>query len=284
MSLFNLKHHIILTIKNNTFAFIFFSSKKIQSQLLMKSIIAALGIFILSLFFLSKDAFSQRRLHVHPNLLHYDERVYHFGFSLGLNQMSFALKPVEDISKLDHSLQNRNIFDTLYSVRPVPEYGFNIGIVSNLKLGDQWDLRLIPTLTFGDRIIEYTGIRNNEYVTRTQKIESTFIDVPLHFKYKSVRIGNTRVYVIGGAKYSYDLASAEDQEDYEEEVIARVGRHDFFYELGTGIEHYFYYFKFSIEIKASFGINDMLARENTLFTNSIDQLRSQIVMVSFMFE
>ncbi len=239
---------------------------------------------LFSAFFPQNDAVAQRRTYVHPNLLHYDDKPYHFGFALGLNRMNFSLKSVDDLSTLDYSLQNRHIFDTLYSVLPVPEYGFNIGIVSNLKLGKQWDLRLIPTLSFGDRVIEYTGVRNNELITRTQRIESTFIDIPLHFKYKSVRMGNTRAYVIGGAKYSYDLASAEDQEDFEEEILSRIKQNDFFYELGAGIDHYFFFFKFSLEIKASFGVRDMIARENTIFSNSIEQLNSQIIMISLLFE
>ncbi len=233
---------------------------------------------------ISINAYSQKPNYAYQNLLHYDHKPYNFGFSLGLNKMNFSLKPVNNFNNLDYSLQNREIFDSLYAVLPRHEYGFNIGIISNLKLGKQWDLRLIPTLTFGDRNIEYLGYKNDEKVRYNQKIESTFIDVPLHIKYKSVRMGNARVYVIGGAKYSYDLASGEDQEDYEYELLATVKRNDLFYELGAGFDYYFYYFKFALEIKASFGVREMLNRDNTVFSNSVDQLKSQIIMVSFLFE
>jgi hypothetical protein len=241
-------------------------------------------LIFISLFIFCNSAFAQKQRYIAPNLLHYDHKPYHFGFSLGLNKMNFTLRAIEDFSTLDHSLQNREVFDTLYSVLPRHEYGFNIGIVSNLKLGRHWDLRLIPTLTFGDRNIEYRGIRNNEPLKRTQKIESTFIDIPLHLKYKSARMGNTRVYVIGGFKYSFDLASGEEKEDYEEEILASIKKNDYYYELGAGLDHYFYYFKFSFEVKASFGLRDMINRDNTIFSNSIDQLKSQIIMISFLFE
>lgn len=244
------------------------------------------GIYLLGLLalVLNTSGFGQESSYVYPNLLHYDHKPYNFGFSLGLNKMNFSLQSSDDFTLLDYELQDRHVFDTLYSVLPRPEYGFNIGIISNLKLGKQWDLRLIPTLTFGDRNIEYIGVRNNETVRKNQKIESTLIDIPLHVKYKSVRMGNARVYVIGGVKYSYDLASAEDQEDYEYQILAKIKKNDFFYELGAGMDYYFYYFKFAIEIKASFGLREMLDRDNTIFSNSIEQLRSQIVMVSFLFE
>ncbi len=220
------------------------------------------------------------------NLPDHDEKEYHFGFSLGFNKMDFSLKPISSL----HNVEMSDVgfvtqeFDTLHSVLTKAENGFHIGIVSNLRLTDHWDLRFIPTLSFGDRNLVYSGIRNDSPITRTQQLESTFIDFPLHLKYKSVRMTNTRVYVIGGFKYSHDLASVEDKDDVADEILARIGKNDYFYELGVGFDHYFYYFKFSTEIKASFGLKDMLTRENTMFTNSIDRLNSKIIMVSFLFE
>ncbi|MFW5663439.1 MAG: outer membrane beta-barrel protein [bacterium] len=221
------------------------------------------------------------------NRPHHDQKPYHFGFSLGFNKMDFSLKPIPNLHKVEMSPEDFIVtaeFDTLHSVRTRAENGFNIGIVSNLRLSDHFDLRFIPTLTFGDRNIIYKGIKDEKSITRTQPLESTFIDFPLHIKYKSVRMLNTRAYVIGGLKYSHDLASTEDKEDFDEEILARIGKNDYFYELGVGFDYYFYYFKFSTEIKASFGFSDMLTRENSMFTNSIERLNSKIIMISFLFE
>jgi hypothetical protein len=230
---------------------------------------------------------AQRKRHIHENLLQHDLKPYHFGFSLGFNRMDFALRPVSNFHEFS-SIRSRQSpeFDTLYSVLTQGQNGFNIGIVSNLKLAPQWDLRFIPTLTFGDRNIIYEGVKNNDpnYRSRTQQIESTFLDFPLHLKYKSVRMANTRVYVIGGLKYSHDLASVEDRDDQEEELLVRARKNDVYYEMGVGFEYYFEFFKFSTEIKASFGLFDILAPENSMFANSIDRLNSKILMVSFMFE
>ncbi len=219
------------------------------------------------------------------NLPFHDQKPYHFGFSLGFNKLDFALKPIENLEMVEFSgMTGSPEFDTLYTVTTQPENGFNIGIVSNLRLGNQFDLRFVPTLTFGDRNIIYEGRKNGDNIRRTAPIESTFIDFPLHIKYKSVRMLNTRVYVIGGLKYSYDLASVEDKEDFENELLASISRHDFFYELGVGFDYYFYYFKFSTEIKSSFGMRDMLKRDNSMFSNSIDRLNSKVIMISFLFE
>jgi hypothetical protein len=251
-----------------------------------QNLVTALVLTIIIVLSGAADLFGQRRSFRYENYAHHDQKVYHFGFSLGFNRMDFALKPIENFHTLGLGgfTTPTSEFDTLYSVLSRAENGFNIGIVSNLKLAPQWDLRFIPTLSFGDRNIIYHGFKNFAPITRTQQIESTFLDFPLHLKYKSVRMTNSRVFVIGGFKYSYDLASAEDKEELEDEVLARIKKNDFYYEMGVGFEYYFYYFKFATEIKASFGLRDILARENNMFSNSIDRLNSKIIMVSFTFE
>jgi hypothetical protein len=246
-------------------------------------------LLLLSLWLLTGITFNtataQRRAFQFENLTQHDEKLYHFGFSLGVNQMNFALKPIDTFHGLEMNFgANTNEFDTLFSVLPGAENGFHIGIVSNLKLGPQLDLRFVPTLSFGDRQIVYEGVRQNQTLVRRQNIESTFIDFPIHLKYKSIRMVNTRVYVLGGFKYSHDLASAEDRDDAGEEIYARIARNDVYYELGAGIDYYFYYFKFSTEIKASFGLTNLIRPENTVYTNSIDRLNSRILMISFLFE
>jgi hypothetical protein len=234
---------------------------------------------------LNLDAFAQRGRHRYENLRQHDNKPYHFGFSLGLNQMNFALKPVEDFSELPEDRENFGGLHTLNSVLPVKENGFHIGIVSNLKLDPQLDLRFVPTLSFGDRKIHYLGKNgSSQPVTVVENIESTFIDFPLHLKYKSIRMTNTRVYVIGGLKYSYDLASNQDKKDTGEEVRIRLSRNDLYYDVGVGFDYYFQYFKFSTEIKGSFGLTNLNRPENTIYTNSIDRLNSRIIMISFLFE
>jgi len=235
-----------------------------------------------------KQAHSQQqksfKSHNYP---YHDQKRYHFGFSLGINKMDFHLKPISNLHEVEMSPPEINImdeFDTLQSVLTRAENGFNIGIVSNLRINNQLDLRFIPTLTFGDRNILYRGIKRGQPIERRQQIESTFIDFPLHLRYQTVRMVNTRFYLLGGLKYSYDLASIKDKEDFENEVLAKIGKNDLYYEMGVGVSYYFFYFKFSTEIKGSFGLGDMLKHENTMFTNSIDRLNSRIIMISFLFE
>lgn len=207
------------------------------------------------------------------NLQNHDDKPYHFGFSLGVNQMNFALKPVE------------KQFPNIRHVFPEPSVGFHIGIVSNLKLNEYLDLRFIPTLAFGDRYVEFSTdeVYDPNELVFVQELEATIMEFPLHIKYKSARMNNTRAYVIGGFKYTHDLAS---KDELEGDIYLAVARNDIHYEMGVGFDYYFYYFKFAMEIKASFGIGELKRRVTgqDAFYDPIDRLNSKTLMVSFLFE
>ena len=220
---------------------------------------------------------AQRSRFRFQNRLDHDERPYHFGFSLGLNTMNYAITPVENLQQ-DYGFEY---------VLQEPDYGFHIGIVSNLKLDRFLDLRFIPTISFGDRYIEYyddISDWDNRKPGEDQDFEVTTLEFPLHLKYKSARMVNTRVYVIGGFKYTHDLASI--QLGVGDDILVRAARNDVHYELGAGFDHYFYYFKFAAEIKASFGMFNLLGdgEEDAKYYDSIDRLNARSIMISFTFE
>ena len=55
-------------------------------------------------------------------------------------------------------------------------------------------------------------------------------------------------------------------------------------EIGFGIDFYLEYFKFSPQIKISYGLLNLLTEDNTIFTNSINRLTTNGWMLSFTFE
>ena len=208
------------------------------------------------------------------NLQRYDINPYHFGFTLGFNQMNFAVSKFKDYRKID----------TLYTVTPQSESGFNIGIVSNLRLGTFWDLRFIPSLYFGERRLLYSYLYKNQIVNNFQSIQSNLLDFPLLFKYKSARMINTRVYVLAGGAYTLDLASLSKKTQELNQALVRLKRDDFTYQIGVGFDFYLVYFKFSTELKMEFGTQNLLKRDNNIFDNSIDKLQSKMLILSFTFE
>ncbi len=209
------------------------------------------------------------------NLPNYDRQVVHFGFILGINSFNFTPKPIEDIRKLD----------TLLAIRPAAAAGFSLGIVSNLHIGDNFDFRFLPTLSFGERSLYY-NIRfasQDTIIEKRKLVESTLLEFPLLLKYKSARHGNFRAYVIGGFKPTIDLASQDKVDDAGEKIL-KLRRNDYHYEIGFGFDFYSQYFKFSPEIKLAFGLRNLMIPENTIYTTPIQRLQSRSLYISFTFE
>ncbi len=206
-----------------------------------------------------------------PNRYKLDEYPFHFGFCLGVNVMNFIIQPN----------YQQYLKDSLLSDISNPNMGFQIQIVTNLRLGEYFDLRFLPGISFGERDI--TFFKNNILIN-TQKLESNFLDFPLDLKYKAKRLQNIRPYVLTGADCRYDLAKSYNE---DAGIYINLKKIDFYFDAGTGIDFYLEYFKFSIELKYSLGFNNMINQRtssNPQYENSISTLRSSIFLISFCFE
>ena len=225
---------------------------------------------ILIFIFIAQNSWAQR--HTVPlNLPNYDRKPIHFGFLLGINSMDFKITP--------RAIQA----DTLFILKSQEQKGFNLGIVSNFRLGRNADLRFLPTLSFAERDINYTIEIDGELEEIKKDIESTFIEFPLNFKFKSNRYNNGRAYVLTGLKYNIDLASQKDIDDEGQELI-KLKKSDLMYEVGFGIDFYLEYFKFSPEIKATFGLVDMLVNDESIYSSSIQKMLTRGFTVTLTFE
>lgn len=226
------------------------------------------GSYLLLIYF----SFLPAKLFSQENLPSYDHKRMHFGVVFGTNRSNFKIVHTPDF--------NQN--DTLYVVESTPHSGVNIGIISDLHISEFFNLRFIPSLILGRRELNYTFVNN---AVAKKLVESTFIDFPLTLKYKSMRIKNFRLYVIGGVKYGIDLDSqSKVKEKDDEELLVKLYPHNLAYEYGFGFDHYFPMFKFSIELKMSNGINNILVPETHIFSSSIEKLFSKIMYVSLNFE
>lgn len=229
--------------------------------------------FAIALF--AGNIYAQGREGKIENLPKFDRRPYHFGFLLGANQMNFSLKTVADLSQ----------FDSLLSITTKPDFGFDIGIVSSLRLTKYLSLRFIPTLSFGSRSVEFTmRFKDSINIQQVKKVESTFMTFPFYLKYQSKRLGNFRAYVVGGGSYSIDMASQAKKKNKEGEAPIKLRSSDYMLDVGTGFDFFLPYFKFGIELRMSYGLRNLLIPENTIYTNSIKGLHSKIFQLSFTFE
>jgi len=256
----------------------------------LKKFSISLLLVFLFLTLVSLDAHAQKRKV--QNLPGYDQAPYHFGFILGVNQMLFTVKPVENLSfKKWTGIQSPDIFaDSLfvYGVTSSPTPGFTIGILGNLRLGRYGDMRFIPSLSFGERLLNYSILAYDEgesqFIETSKSITTTLIDFPLEFRYKSKRLNNFRAYVLGGASYTLDLASQKKAEQNSNDVTVKINKNDLMLSAGVGFDFYTTYFKFGTQLKMSYGINNLMQYEGNLYTDSIESLRSKIFLLSFTFE
>ncbi len=250
-------------------------------------------IIIVSLLFLSSSLICAQEAKKVENLPKFDLAPKHFGFYLSGNQMFFVLKPTEGFQQM---MWNRDQIPDLvgdsacvYGIEPAPIPGFSIGIVSNLRLGDYFDLRFLPGLQFGERKLTYSIMLYNKgdssLVFIPKNVNSTFIDFPLYLKYKSKRDGNFRAFVTGGFSYKFDLASStKAKAENATEVVVKLNKHDFTGDLGVGFDFYTVYFKFAIELKMSYGFNNMIFSEGNIYSDSMGKLSTKMFQISFTFE
>ncbi|HKI87575.1 MAG TPA: porin family protein [Draconibacterium sp.] len=250
--------------------------------------------FILSIFLLLvvTVAFAQRQKVNY--LTTFDDKTLHFGFTLGINTLDFAVvnyNPIGDNPQFrpqNWQLDKKQISYTSLVHSDVADLipGFTVGIISSLRLSRDLNLRFLPGLSFGERKMAYNidvWDIYNDNPSSYYSIKSTFLDFPLLIKYKARRINNGRPYVVFGTAYRQDISRTA-----KEDLIA-IKKSGFYAELGAGWDNYFLFFRFSIEAKVSLGLNDILGpapseTQRQYYSQSIKSLRSNIFTLSFNFE
>lgn len=217
-----------------------------------------------------------------PNTPLYDSRIFHFGFSLGMNLMNFSMKADKNLGAEG---------DTLLGMRHGFQPGFSVGVVTDLRMGRFFNLRCIPTFSMGQRSITYKtalpgqGIRNE-----TKQIESIMLFLPLEVKWKAARMLNNRPYVTAGFQYTLDMASRKlkkkgNSAGDEDEYRLKLDRHDIGVTVGVGWDFFLpYNNKLAVELKLYFGLLDLLVPDNNIYTDRINSLTSRMVQLNITFE
>ncbi|HZF65548.1 MAG TPA: outer membrane beta-barrel protein [Chitinophagaceae bacterium] len=217
------------------------------------------------------SAFSQKQLFQEEH----DYKPYYFGITLSTNLARFQthLHP--------YFLQQ----DTVLVAEPVNSGGFALGLSATARLTNRFELRFNPQLAFMDRSIQYKmNYPDGELGTDiTKKVESVTVTFPLQLKFNSDRIGNFRVYMLGGGKMDFDLASNARARKAEE--LVKIQKLDYGVEAGLGFNFYFQSFIFSPEIKISNGLNNIHSRDEMLkYSNVLDRIQSRMIVFSIHLE
>lgn len=175
----------------------------------------------------------------------YDDHFVHYGFLLGLHSSKFRIQYADQFAT--------PAFDTLHSVVGESMGGFKLGFVVNFHVLQYLDFRIVPTVGFYENALTYRFTDRTEI--RHLK-DATLVELPLLFKYKSQRRGNFAMYVVTGVKPSFEAVGRGQREDPTSKL--ELYRNQITFELGVGADMYMPLFKFSPEIRYSYGIRNML--------------------------
>lgn len=231
-----------------------------------------------------------------------DDKLIHFGFSLGLDFLSYSITDNEAMEQIRlNNIHNdpTQPKDTItYHARVgAPGIGFAVGFITDLRLTRHLNLRFCPALHFGERTITYTSeqipdslIRGNIGQNNKPHLLSLPISVPLYIKWSAEREINYRPYVIAGGGISYEV-----MQDKEKVILPKP--FDYFVELGFGCDFYFRWFKFCPEIKYRIGFNNVItpiseagkqewgiSESDYFYTNTIQKMTNQQISLIFNFE
>ncbi|TVZ56733.1 putative protein-translocating porin PorT [Lutibacter sp. Hel_I_33_5] len=220
------------------------------------------------IFLMISSAFAQRI----DYLPSFDKRKLHYGFYLGINQNDFK------VDLQPSTITNANILVE-------DQTGFNVGLIADLRLHKNINLRFEPGLVSNSKKIYFNHLTTKRDSVR--EAGSTFLHMPILFKFSTNRLDNVRPYLLAGVAYDYNFSSNQKNPDDNSSGEFRMKTHNFMYEVGIGIDIYLYYFKFSPSIRGVFAINNELTYDNDInskWTSPIKYLGTRGVFLNFAFE
>ncbi len=202
-----------------------------------------------------------------------DQKLHHIGFSVGLSSEDLTLK---------HSGISNN-GEQWFAEIPSYSLGFNVGFITDRYINQYMNLRVLPTLYFGEKGYVFREQQSGEEFRTT--IRNNYLSLPILMKFSSLRVNNYRPYLLGGAYISSELGSVRNK-------AVRLSRIDYGLEIGIGCNFYFPLFKFCPELRFSFGLRDLIDKErkdlidNDLrkYTDALSSGKSRMISLVFNFE
>lgn len=214
----------------------------------------------------------------------------HFGFSFHYVTSSFkAFKA----NNWPAPYSNPSVRGSLTEISSPFKNGVGLGLLSDLSLGENSNLRFSPTIIFADKSVNYFYLNPINQISGkgeilSKSVKASLLELPLTLKFKSDLRKNYRIYVLGGGKYSQNIAPKSKLDDStlpENEKLVKLKPGFLSYEFGVGVNIYFEYFKLSPEIKWSQSFGNVLdRREVNAFNIPIDKLLLRSVQFSLIFE
>ena len=217
-----------------------------------------------------------------------DAKKIHFGFSVGMNFQNLAITNNGFVTDPTEGRNPEEWYADVNALSP----GFSVNVLADYRIAEHFNLRVSPGLYFGNKVVRFLNHRGNpdwveqSHYKQSQNIKSTYIVVPIDLKMSAKRFHNIRPYFTAGAMYVGDLSK-----DRSEQL--RLKNSDVMLTVGMGSDFYMPFFKLCPEVKFCFGLKNLLDKnrpdlvdnpEEIRFTQSVNKITSNMVVVTFFFE
>ena len=207
-----------------------------------------------------------------------DMRRWHYGFLFGVH-----MQDLEFVNNGYLHTPEEGAQESWFAEVPSYTPGFSVGVLGELRLTEQFALRLVPTMHFGDKMVVFREQKSGEEVR--QPVKSTYLTVPVEVKCAAQRFNNYRPYVMAGIAPSLDLT-------VKRQKPLLVQRVDVALEIGAGCDFYLPFFKLIPELKFCFGLADIFVKDrkdltdaNMLkYTQSLDRASNRMMVLTLYFE
>ena len=234
-------------------------------RLRILSIIAALCI--------ATSCVAQRR-YVIQHKPYIDLRPMHFGIAVGMNLQDIEFETEAPI------VSDADRWNT----------GFSVGVLADMRLSNNLNLRIVPTMHFGAKHLTLHKLDETDTYgnprTETQDLKNTYLSVPVDLKFSAQRWNNIRPYMLAGVNGMVNLTNKSQE-------IVQLQRTDLMLEVGLGCDLYLPFFKLAPELKFCYGLGNRIYKSHVAdikddykktYANSIKSGHTKMIVLTFYFE
>jgi len=233
-------------------------------------------ILFISIFLISSEGhaqlFTKKKVINNEN---FDKPQLSWGYFLGINNYDYNFDYISDT----------------YDIQTEKTFGFNVGLIGNIRISDFFDVRFEPGLVMSNRNLIFNPVQFGDIDFNQnlhfREIKSTYVHFPMLLKISSKRVNNFKPFLLAGVSTAINLSSKENNVDDNSLGQFRTKKNVFFYELGFGIDLYLEWFKFSPSIRGVFALSDEHIDDNDPFspwTSNIDFMKTSGILINFTFQ
>jgi Outer membrane protein beta-barrel domain len=209
---------------------------------------------------------------------HFDIRPFNLGFTMGLNYSGYNM-----------TVQNNQYDEAsnqlLKSVELVRKPGIYLGLITNMKLHNNIDLRFLPAVSLEERDFIFnmdTAFAGYGEPIVRKKIEASYLNLPLVLKFKSNYYRRVRVWTQFGIQPAFNLSS--NKKVRNDPDLLKIQDFDVAFFASFGVDLYGERLKLSPELRFTNGLRNLYVQDRTRFPFAISDLLSQVLVFNINFE